>query len=342
MLSISVVVPAWNCERYLPDALASVEAQSRQPAEVLVVDDASTDTSADVARGLGARVIRLERNGGPSAARNAGIRAASGDLIAFLDGDDWWEPDHLELVAGLLDRFPEAGVAFGRSSRVVARYTAPFPPEQEPFQALPVLCRGNPIPQSAAVVRRALLLDMDGYRADMRYAEDYDLWLRLAGRTPFVCTSRRTLNYRTHEAQLSRNEAPMAAASWAARERAWNALPASLPQEEREYIAAQLAAGWEAEMHTAWHIRDVEPLATLLAQYRLVPGAETIRTRWNTRVRWLRGPWLIAARAWDRLPEPLRRRVRRQAPAAPAVPAVVTTAPMRPAATLVRADRGDR
>ena len=330
MLSISVVVPAWNCARYLPDALASVAAQSRQPAEVLVVDDASADDTVAVARALGARVIRLERNSGPSAARNAGIRAASGEAIAFLDGDDWWEPDHLERVAGLLDRFPAAGVAFGRSSRVVTRYAMPLPPECDPFDAIGVLCRGNPIPQSAAVVRRELLLGVDGYRTDMRYSEDYDLWLRLAARTQFVCTNHRTLNYRTHEAQLSRHEAPMAAAAWAARQRAWSALPATLTPAQRAFIAHQLAAGWEADLQTAWHIRDEEPLATLLAQHALVPGSEAIRQRWNARVRWFRGPWLIAARGWDRLPEGFRRWVRR-APVAPAAepPMVAAVDPQR-------------
>ena len=95
-LPVTVVIPAWNRARELPAALASVARQTAQPAEVVVVDDGSTDRTAEVAAAHGARVVRHEENRGVSAARNSGIAAASHDWIAFVDSDDEWLPRHLQ------------------------------------------------------------------------------------------------------------------------------------------------------------------------------------------------------------------------------------------------------
>ncbi len=93
-LPITVIIPAYNAAAYLEEALASVRAQTRSPAEVIVVDNGSTDDSQKIARRAGARVLLLERPN-LSAARNEGIRAASQPWIAFLDADDLWHPDKL-------------------------------------------------------------------------------------------------------------------------------------------------------------------------------------------------------------------------------------------------------
>ena len=93
-MKISVVIPAYNAARFLPRCLKSVFAQTLQPEEVIVVDDGSTDSTAEVAEALGARVIN-RRNGGLSAARNTGIKGASSEWIALLDADDLWARDKL-------------------------------------------------------------------------------------------------------------------------------------------------------------------------------------------------------------------------------------------------------
>ena len=94
-ITISVVIPAYNAAHFLPRCLKSVFAQTLKPAEVIVVDDGSTDDTAAVAAALGARVIGRQ-NGGISAARNTGIQNASGQWIALLDADDLWAPEKLE------------------------------------------------------------------------------------------------------------------------------------------------------------------------------------------------------------------------------------------------------
>jgi glycosyltransferase involved in cell wall biosynthesis len=92
--SISVICPAWQAVRTLPETLASLRAQTLVPAEVLVVDDGSTDTTAHVAEANGARVIR-RTHAGPAAALNAGIAASRGSMLAFVDADDLWTPEKL-------------------------------------------------------------------------------------------------------------------------------------------------------------------------------------------------------------------------------------------------------
>lgn len=95
---VSIIIPAFNAARYLPDAIASIRRQHYAPLEVIVVDDGSTDdTEQVVSQWPDVRYIRQE-NAGVSKARNAGIEAASGDLLAFLDADDLWTPDHLALL----------------------------------------------------------------------------------------------------------------------------------------------------------------------------------------------------------------------------------------------------
>lgn len=110
---VSVVIPVHNGERFLPEALQSVHRQTYQNREVIVVDDGSTDSSASIASAFGARVLS-QPNRGPSAARNLGLRACSGGLIAPLDADDLWQPEFLEVLSAYLGTTAEAEIAHCR------------------------------------------------------------------------------------------------------------------------------------------------------------------------------------------------------------------------------------
>ena len=124
MTSVSAVIPVYNGERFLGEAIESVLAQSAPPAELIVVDDGSTDGSADLA-GMypGVRVHRLA-HAGVSAARNAGGALSKGNCIAFLDADDFWHPRKLELQSSALERSPDAGIAWCRHTY---RFEGPIP-----------------------------------------------------------------------------------------------------------------------------------------------------------------------------------------------------------------------
>jgi len=112
-VNVSVVIPVRDGRRYLGEAIASIREQTLAPLEILVVDDGSSDDSADLAAAAGATVIRRAAEG-PAAARNAGVRAARGEAIAFLDADDVAEPDRLDLQVRALAAAPDAVAVAGR------------------------------------------------------------------------------------------------------------------------------------------------------------------------------------------------------------------------------------
>jgi GT2 family glycosyltransferase len=208
-LPVTVVIPAWERERELASTLASVTRQSAPPAEVVVVDDGSSDRSADVAAEHGARVVRHDENRGVSAARNSGIDVATHDWIAFLDSDDEWLPGHLERLwrhrghhllvaaAGLWVQRPGRdhhlwGVP-GRRARVLDDPAA--------------LVHDDVIPLSAALVRRDATLAAGGFDTRLTHAEDLDLWIRLLERGSAVLLPEVGVVYRLHEGQATRDAA---------------------------------------------------------------------------------------------------------------------------------------
>jgi glycosyltransferase involved in cell wall biosynthesis len=207
---ISVVIPCYNAAPFLEEALESVLEQSRRPLEVLVVDDRSTDDSFEVAQRYASRhplvrVLRHERNQGSGPARNTGAEAARGSVIAFLDADDRWDPSHLEVVGGLLDRYPEAALAathaaeFGDGENPFLHGIPPGGPRRMHWEALSSWI----VPQNAVAVRTDAFHAVGGYDPGMRLSEDFDFVLRLAWRYPFVGSDRCTVGWRRHPGQQS-------------------------------------------------------------------------------------------------------------------------------------------
>jgi glycosyltransferase involved in cell wall biosynthesis len=113
---VSCIIPVFNGARYITEALDSIAAQSHAATEIIVVDDGSTDRTAEIATGHASRVRYLwQANAGPSTARNLGIREARGAFIAFLDADDRWHPEKLERQLRVFTEHPETGVAVGHA-----------------------------------------------------------------------------------------------------------------------------------------------------------------------------------------------------------------------------------
>lgn len=310
--TISVVIPALNAARYLPEAIASVQAQTRAVAEVIVIDDCSTDDSVEVARSFGATCLSTATNSGPSAARNLGLRAAQGDLIAFLDADDYWDPTHCETTAGLLDAHPETTVAFGLARTLGS--TAISPAAQAPVpQGVPgdvfwPLLERNFITQSGVVARREALLAVGGYDESMRHSEDYDLWLRLSRRVPFACTHVVTVNYRLHDDQVSLAPLAMARGWWRARRHVYHAIVAdegaSSPAAAK--VSAVLANAWAADLEWAWRSADRPLLEAALDQHDVVPGSAKLHALWRRRFRRFWPLWVSLVKLWELVPQPAR------------------------------------
>ena len=176
---ISVVIPCYNYGHYLKDAVESVLAQSRRDFEIIIVDDASTDTSCTVAHelitahpGERIRLIELKQNSGtPAIPRNTGISAATGSLILPLDPDDRLEAGFLAKTVALLDAEPTVSVAYTHIRHFGERHDTwtcgPFDPH--------TLSRNNVIPY-CALFRKELWEKVGGYRSDVGY-EDWHFWL---------------------------------------------------------------------------------------------------------------------------------------------------------------------
>lgn len=185
---VSVVIPAYNVRSYIEAALVSLENQSFQEFEALVVDDGSTDGTAEVVQPFCDRDSRFQllckTNGGLSSARNYGIRHARADYIALLDSDDLYEPDKLATHVAELDSTPEVGVVYSASrairedGRPTFIYLSGKPIKSDPLLAL--LCKNFIGHGSNAVFRRCIFEEVGEFDETLRSSEDIDFWLRIA------------------------------------------------------------------------------------------------------------------------------------------------------------------
>ncbi|HET8650034.1 MAG TPA: glycosyltransferase, partial [Gemmatimonadales bacterium] len=232
-----------------------------------------------------------------------GIAAAHGELIAFLDADDSWEPNHLAEVVPLLEENPIAALAFSRERRF-GGWGGTHPRVLQPGRPVdgfwPVL-RKNFVPQMGAVVRRDALIEVQGYDETMRYAEDYDLWLRLARRFPMICTDRVTCNHRGHPDQASARDDLLARGAYEARWHAWCAARVTDSPRVVQRIERIIRAAWNDYLWKVWRSRNRSLMAAALSLRQFVPGSHSIYRRWDRRARLL-WPWYLrAARGWDRV-----------------------------------------
>jgi glycosyl transferase family 2 len=190
--ALSVLIPTYQRREYVCRAVRSVFAQRYQDWELIVVDDGSTDGTRQALQAAGPRLRYVwQENRGVSAARNAGLRLARGEIVAFLDSDDRWLPDHLETVVAMLERYPEVVLA----STCPRSHVAGREPVSKTrvLDALPLLLMDNFLGVPATAVRREHLTIVGGFDERMNVLEDGELWLRLATRGPFALLQRRTI-----------------------------------------------------------------------------------------------------------------------------------------------------
>jgi glycosyltransferase involved in cell wall biosynthesis len=199
-MRISVIIPAYNAERFLPRCLKSVFAQTLKPVEVIVVDDGSTDNTAALAGKLGATVITVP-NGGSAAARNAGIEKAKSEWIALLDADDLWAPEKLERQAARIQSdtvlvytgiriFDDKGV---RSEQLAVDVSI----------AKKMMRYRNLIAPSTVLAKREMLMLDGGFREDLRACEDWEMWVRLLRLGQFEAVIEPLTDYYVYPSSLS-------------------------------------------------------------------------------------------------------------------------------------------
>lgn len=202
---VSVVIPVFNGERFLREAVESVLAQHYSPVEIIVVDDGSTDSTATVARSFPDAVRYLHQtNQGPAAARNEGIKQAQGSLIAFADADDLWPAEKLELQLPYLIKDPQIDIVLGRIQQVLLSETVDGLTQSQEFAEA-----AFSVNLGSAVVRKSVFERVGLFDETMRYSEDVDWFMRAReGGAGILTIDAVTLFYRQHEQNMTRGKSP--------------------------------------------------------------------------------------------------------------------------------------
>lgn len=198
-LKISVVIPTYNCQRYILRSIKSVLNQTHPADEVIVVDDGSTDDTAEAIKSFGDQVRYLyQENAGASTARNTGIEAATGDWIAFLDADDEWLPVKLEAQLNHLKKHPHLQWITGNylcclctdnrrvpaiTSSACDRYVGPNEMIDNYMLNYPHDLTGH---TDTMLIQKSLLVEAGRFRPEQKRFNDLDCWLRIAYRQPVI------------------------------------------------------------------------------------------------------------------------------------------------------------
>lgn len=205
---VSVVIPAYNAEKTILDTIKSVQKQSFSDFEVIVINDGSTDKTLDLVNAIDDSRIKVfsYENGGLSVARNRGISHAQGEFIAFLDADDLWTVDKLELQVKALNENPKAGVAYS--------WTFFMDEMGESFHRdKPIFFEGDVLANllvwnfiasgSNPLIRTQAVLSMGEFDSSLAGAADWDYWLRLAIDWPYVVVPKPQVFYRQSSGSMS-------------------------------------------------------------------------------------------------------------------------------------------
>lgn len=204
MAKFSVVIPLYNKEPHIQRALNSVVNQTIQDFEIIVINDGSTDKSADVVKSFSDARIRLinQKNAGVSAARNRGIDEAKSELIAFLDADDEWMPDYLETILRLREKYPYAGL-YATSLKTEFIDNVLTDKDKELRKLIPNeglilnyfkvnlkdISHKDIFYTSSVTVPKNVFSELGGFQTGFWWGEDVDMWGRIALRHPFAYSS---------------------------------------------------------------------------------------------------------------------------------------------------------
>jgi glycosyltransferase involved in cell wall biosynthesis len=330
MPTITAVLSCYNAAAFIAEAISSVQRQTRQVDEILVVDDCSTDDSAAIARALGVRVVSTGMNSGAAAARNLGIRESTGELVAFLDADDRWSEHHCATLERLLHEHPDAGLGFalvqlfGDHSNVWWKTI----PEQKTVDAFWESCRKVIAQPSGSMFRRGALLDTGGFDETIRHSEDYEFLLRFSQRHRVVCTYEVTAYYRKLSTGKSQNLLRTRTVQYAVRHRLWQEAVAAGDAFRAERLARVCREVWDEHLRGCVQSRNSRDLRIHMSMAGYVPDNGYLLRKYCAF-----SLTLWAHRLWDRLPLGLRCRLKQAVPARfahSALPsAVVKQVPLR-------------
>jgi glycosyltransferase involved in cell wall biosynthesis len=258
---VNAIVPAYNYGRFLDRALDSVLSQTYSAVQCVVVDDGSTDETAEVLKRFRGRVTAIvQPHRGVSAARNAAIAASHGELIAFLDGDDYWHPTKIERQVAWLTKNPDVACIGcglehvypdGRIERIPGNRNTDVT-KAETVRRLArrefwIMGSG-----SGAMIRRSALAQAGGFDERLTAAEDWDLWLRVASQYAVDNVEDVLVSINRHGTGLFRNARLMEAAQWQVYQSAVQRWPHILRARDRRYIQSLILADAARESRDRW------------------------------------------------------------------------------------------
>lgn len=240
--AISIIMPCYNAASHLSQSVGSVLAQTRADWELVIVDDGSSDASWQELQRLAAADPRIrvfhQTNAGAAAARNHALLQARGAYIAFLDADDTWHPEFLEVMSAALDGAPDAGIAYcgWQNLGLGEGRDEPFiPPDYENEDKVKVLLERCRWPIHAALVRTRLVIDSGRFDETLSSCMDYDLWLRIGSIQRLLLVPRVMAYYHHHGGeQITRDRARIAINQWRAKRKYLRAHPEALSELDKK------------------------------------------------------------------------------------------------------------
>ena len=198
---VTVIIPVYNGEKYLAEAVESIYRQNYEPLEIIIVDDGSTDDTARVAMGLGRDIHYIfQQNAGPASARNTGIVASRGEIIVFLDSDDFWPPGRLTVTVRYFDQHPEVGYLLGKQMMFVEPGCA-----VPPWMKSKWLSEPQDASNTAVLAARKVTFDRVGlFNSEYRSGEDTEWFVRASeAGVPMARLPEIILHRRIHGQNLS-------------------------------------------------------------------------------------------------------------------------------------------
>jgi len=202
----SIIIPCYNQAHFLGEAIESALAQTYSNREIIVVNDGSTDETADVVKRYYQVRYVYQQNAGLSSARNTGLRESRGEFLVFLDADDRLLPEALEIGVSSLRQHPECAFAYGHCRLIVVDGSLLAKPEQLNVARdhYLELLRGNYIWCPGSVIyKRSTFNIVKGFDTSLRAAEDYDLYLRISKDSPVFGHNQFVADYRLHGSSMS-------------------------------------------------------------------------------------------------------------------------------------------
>jgi glycosyltransferase involved in cell wall biosynthesis len=195
MPSVSVIIPAYNAEKYLPDAIRSVQSQAHSNLEIIVVNDGSTDGTRQIVQSFQGVIYIHQANQGPAVARNAGLRCAKGELITFLDADDMWHEQNLEQQIAALESNPTIDLTIGLTQLIN--------PDGVPL--------GDPMclfSLGSTLFKARVFQQIGLFDETLRFGEDTDLFMRIreSGTLKIKLLTTTAQYCRRHKTNMTRNE----------------------------------------------------------------------------------------------------------------------------------------